>query len=40
MLNIVVKKLIKDVNLYGILFEILVIRDLKIYIRVNDVEVY
>nr|WP_318034362.1 DUF4143 domain-containing protein [Mycoplasmopsis agalactiae] len=40
LLNIAAKKLTKDVNLYGILFETLVIRDLKIYTRANDAEVY
>nr|WP_307908097.1 DUF4143 domain-containing protein [Mycoplasmopsis bovis] len=33
-------KLTKDPNLYGILFESLVVRDLKIYARAMDAEVY
>ncbi|MCE6061605.1 ATP-binding protein [Mycoplasmopsis agalactiae] len=40
LLNLTAEKLTKDVNLYGILFESLVVRDLKIYARANDAEVY
>nr|WP_318026856.1 DUF4143 domain-containing protein [Mycoplasmopsis bovis] len=40
MLNLTADKLTKDPNLYGILFESLVVRDLKIYARAMDAEVY